>query len=135
MSFFLGSWEMNRSAEQTNPTRTASRFTRLVCSALQFISHEPRKKDTHSLKKITFSIYTCIYISFTCCWVRLNLITLKKKEGAHVGCAPIFGQNKCSNFAKYLIIFCSLKCKIVNNKKNWLASLANFTILLFSKLS
>ena len=45
----IGSWEMNRSAEQTNRTRTASRFTRFVCSALQFISHEPRKKDTHSL--------------------------------------------------------------------------------------
>ena len=29
-SFFLGSWEMNR------------------------ISHEPRKKDTHSLKKLLF---------------------------------------------------------------------------------
>ena len=27
----------------------ASRFTRFVCSALRFISHEPRKKDTHSL--------------------------------------------------------------------------------------
>ena len=51
MSFFLGSWDMNRSAEQTNRTRTASRFTRFVCSALRFISHEPRKKDTHSLIK------------------------------------------------------------------------------------
>ena len=27
MSFFLGSWGMNRSAEQTNRPRTASRFT------------------------------------------------------------------------------------------------------------
>ena len=44
---FLGSWEMNRSAEQTNRTRTASRFTGFVCSALRFIPHEP-KKDTHS---------------------------------------------------------------------------------------
>ena len=41
-------------AEQTNRTRTASRFTRFVCSALRFISHEPRKKDTHSLKKLLF---------------------------------------------------------------------------------
>ena len=49
VSFFLDSWEMNRSAEQTNRTRTASRFTRFVCSAMRFISHEPRKKDTHSL--------------------------------------------------------------------------------------
>ena len=47
--FFSRSWDMNRSAEQTNRTRTASRFTRFVCSALRFISHEPRKKDTHSL--------------------------------------------------------------------------------------
>ena len=39
-SFFLGSWEMNRSAEQTNRTRTAS--------------HEPKKKDNHSLKKLLF---------------------------------------------------------------------------------
>ena len=51
VSFFLGSWGMNRSAEQTNRQRTASRFTRFVCPALRFIPHEPRKKDTHSLKK------------------------------------------------------------------------------------
>ena len=51
MSFFLGSWGMNRSAEQTNRPRTASRFTRFVCPALRFIPHEPRKKDTHSLNK------------------------------------------------------------------------------------
>ena len=49
MSFFLGSWGMNRSAEQTNRPRTASRFTRFVCPVLRFIPHEPRKKDTHSL--------------------------------------------------------------------------------------
>ena len=49
VSFFLGSWGMNRSAEQTNRPRTASRFTRFVCSVLRFIPHEPRKKDTHSL--------------------------------------------------------------------------------------
>ena len=49
LSFFLGSWGMNRSAEQTNHPRTASRFTRFVCPALRFIPHEPRKKDTHSL--------------------------------------------------------------------------------------
>ena len=59
----------------------------------------------------------------------------KKVGGTRGFGAPTFGQNKCSNFAKYLIIFCSLKCKIINNKKNWLASLANFTILLFSKFS
>ena len=49
MSLFLGSWGMNRSAEQTNRPRTASRFTRFVCPVLRFIPHEPRKKDTHSL--------------------------------------------------------------------------------------
>ena len=88
--FFLGSWKMNRSAEQTNRTRTASRFTRFVCSALRFISHEPRKKRHSFLKKITFSIYTCIYISFTCCWVRLNLNTSKtKKEGGTRGFVPL----------------------------------------------
>ena len=48
----LGSRGMNRSAEQTNRTRTASRFTRFVCPALRFIPHEPRKKDTHSLRKL-----------------------------------------------------------------------------------
>ena len=47
--FFLGSWGMNRSAEQTNRPRTASRFTRFVCPALRFIPNEPRKQDTHSL--------------------------------------------------------------------------------------
>ena len=51
VSFFLGSWGMNRSAEQTNRPRTALRFTRFVCPALRFIPHEPRKKDTHSLNK------------------------------------------------------------------------------------
>ena len=40
---------MNRSAEQTNRPRTASRLTRFVCPASQFIANEPRKKDTHSL--------------------------------------------------------------------------------------
>ena len=54
MSFFLGSWGMNRSAEQTNWPRTASRFTRFVCPVLRFIPHEPRKKDTHSLSNWVF---------------------------------------------------------------------------------
>ena len=54
MSFFLGSWGMNRSAEQTNRPRTASRFTRFVCPALRFIPHEPRKKDTHSLNILVY---------------------------------------------------------------------------------
>ena len=62
MSFFLGSWEMNCSVEQTNRMRTTNRsaeqtnrvncealLVRFVCSPLRFISHEPRKKDTHSL--------------------------------------------------------------------------------------
>ena len=49
VSFFLCSWGMNRSAEQTNRPRTALRFTRFVCPALRFIPHEHRKKDTHSL--------------------------------------------------------------------------------------
>ena len=44
MSFFLGSWEMNRSAEQTNRVNREAVFVRFVCSALRFISHEPRKK-------------------------------------------------------------------------------------------
>ena len=49
MSFFLGSWEMNRSAEQTNHrVNREAVLVRFVCSALRFISHEPRKKDTHS---------------------------------------------------------------------------------------
>ena len=49
MSFFLGSWDMNRSAEQTNRVNREAVLVRFVCSALRFISHEPRKKDTHSL--------------------------------------------------------------------------------------
>ena len=47
---------MNRRAEQTNRTRTASRFTRFVCPALRFIPHEPRKKDTHSLIDIILEL-------------------------------------------------------------------------------
>ena len=40
---------MNRSAEQTNRVNREAVLVRFVCSALRFISHEPRKKDTHSL--------------------------------------------------------------------------------------
>ena len=56
MSFFLGSWEMNRSAEQTNRTRTAS----LRGSRDLFVPHcdsfpmNREKKDTHSFKKFLF---------------------------------------------------------------------------------
>ena len=49
VSFFLGSWDMNRSAEQTNRVNREAVLVRFVCSALRVISHEPRKKDTHSL--------------------------------------------------------------------------------------
>ena len=60
---------MNRSADQTNRPRTASRFTRFVCPMLRFIPHEPRKKDTHSLntQKITEQIHKNKYYrhSFT----------------------------------------------------------------------
>ena len=48
-SSFLGSWEMNRSAEQTNRVNREAVLVRFVCSALRFISHEPREKDTRSL--------------------------------------------------------------------------------------
>ena len=48
--FFLGSWELNRSAEQKkNRVNREAVPVRFVCSALRFISYEPRKKDTHSL--------------------------------------------------------------------------------------
>ena len=47
--FFLGSWGMNRSAGQTNRVNREAVLGRFVCSALRFIPHEPRKKDTHSL--------------------------------------------------------------------------------------
>ena len=40
---------MNRSAEQTNRVNREAVLVRFVCSALRFISHELRKKDTHSL--------------------------------------------------------------------------------------
>ena len=53
---------MNHSAEQTNRPRTASWFTRFVCPALRFISHEPRKKYTHSLIVYGNIHCTCWYI-------------------------------------------------------------------------
>ena len=46
--FFLGSWEMNRSAEQTNRLNREAVLVRFICSALRFISDEPRKKDRSS---------------------------------------------------------------------------------------
>ena len=39
---------MNRSAEQTNRVNREAVLVRFVCSALRFISHEPRKKDRSS---------------------------------------------------------------------------------------
>ena len=42
VSFFLGSWGMNRSAGQTN--RVNREVGRFVCSALRFIPYEPEKK-------------------------------------------------------------------------------------------
>ena len=39
---------MNRSAEQTNRANREAVLVRFVCSALQFISHEPRKKNRSS---------------------------------------------------------------------------------------
>ena len=47
--FFLGSRGMNRSAGQTNRVNCEAVLGRFVCSALRFIPHEPRKKDTYSL--------------------------------------------------------------------------------------
>ena len=58
--FFLCSHGMNRSAEQTNLPRTASRFTRFVCPALQFIPHKPRKR--HS-----FLIWIAYLIDYKSC--------------------------------------------------------------------
>ena len=49
VSFFRGSWEMNRSAEQTNRMNREAVLVRFVCSALRFISHEPRKKAVHAI--------------------------------------------------------------------------------------
>ena len=69
VSFFLGSWGMNRSAEQTNRPRTASLFTRFVCPALRFIPHEPRKKDTHSLIILTPTFpYLAIHCKLSFIW-------------------------------------------------------------------
>ena len=39
---------MNRSAEQTNRVNREAVLVRFVCSALRFISNEPRKKDRSS---------------------------------------------------------------------------------------
>ena len=109
--FFLGSREMNRSAEQANRVNCDLFFSvhgKWIAVRNKQIAREPlrgsrdsfvphcdsfpmnREKRHSFLKKITFSIYTCIYISFTCCWVRLNLITSKtKKEGGTRGFVPL----------------------------------------------
>ena len=59
--FFWVHGGMNRSAEQTNRTRTASRFTRFVCPALRFIPPWTQKKR-HSFLK-----YTWPKCNRTCC--------------------------------------------------------------------
>ena len=48
--FFWVHGGMNRSAEQTNHSRTASRFTRFVCPALRFIPPWTQKKRHSFLK-------------------------------------------------------------------------------------
>ena len=64
VSFFLGSWGMNRSAEQTNRPRTTSRFTWFVCPVLRFIPHEPRKKDTHSLSECHILLSKLLQVAY-----------------------------------------------------------------------
>ena len=49
VSFFLGSWRINRSVGQTNRVNREVVRWRFVCSTLRYIPNEPRKKDTHSL--------------------------------------------------------------------------------------
>ena len=50
MSVFFSRFMGNESSvEQTNRVVREAVLERFVCSALRFISHEPRKKDTHSL--------------------------------------------------------------------------------------
>ena len=92
VSFFLGSLEMNRSAEQKNRVN-CDLFSRFMGNESQCgtnKSHENRFERHSFLKKNTFSIYTWIYISFTCCRERLNLITSKtKKEGGTRGFVPL----------------------------------------------
>ena len=59
-----------------------------------------------------------------------------KKGGGTRGFVPLLLDRTSAQISLNIwSYFCSLKCKIVNNKKNFLASLANFTILLFSKFS
>ena len=58
VSFFLGSWGMNLSMEQTNCTRTASQFMRFVCLEIRFISHEHRKRLSYLIWPLwSFCIY------------------------------------------------------------------------------
>ena len=63
VSFFLGSWWMNRSAGQTNRVNREAVLGRFVCSALRFIPHEPRKKDTHSLYLQCFQLRSFLKLS------------------------------------------------------------------------
>ena len=48
------------------------RFTRFVCSALRFISHEPRKKDTHSLIKLNLLRFEIKILLFRLMNISLN---------------------------------------------------------------
>ena len=52
MSFFLGSWRMNFSAQQPKQSKTALRFTRFLSRAT---IHSPwtQKKDIHSLNEFS----------------------------------------------------------------------------------
>ena len=46
---FSGFMGNESGAGQTNRVKREAVLGRFVCSALRFIPHEPRKKDTHSL--------------------------------------------------------------------------------------
>ena len=79
---FLGSWGMSQSAEQTNRPRTARRVMQFVCPVLQFIPHEPRKLDTHSLsntdlpEKLLFHFRIMHIIKVVLLWILLLMINL-----------------------------------------------------------
>ena len=52
----------------------SKRFTRFVCSALRFIPHEPRKKDTHSLIMHPCRLFD---VAVTlCCGIAIFLVLL-----------------------------------------------------------
>ena len=75
VSFFLGSWDMNRSAEQTNRVNREAVLVRFVCSKCsKFVWHKLSKNELKNFSRVQRRRYSTIVNIY--CWRVLTLTYL-----------------------------------------------------------